>query len=402
MKEAYLKRMDSLPGMSGAKRDLVHQLLSQESPLTQEDIRTYVNQLIEMIRQYDDPRQKAIFLMHDLKDDLIIGNILGNKEQITSEDVESVLSPIRRAVVEELKRRLTEERDLGHINYSDWQFIQDAIQIRKEGKWQDHQFLRRTKDLSGRGSLLRKDKGYYVEEDLFYHRQAIKVLIALLPQEHILPLRGLGEMHPDTIAPEEENLSNLHNLIYGYESDPKDLAQPLSVIVDCMKGARVLEEYGLVLQDIKPDNLGYVTRYPEKNTSKTVGVLFDLEGIYLAGVDLHMRMSGEGDYMPPEFSSGERYTLESSEMVYQFGQCLLETLQALQLQLPIPVQKTLASLIHRMKYYDQFNERPLYGRIDLVEAIERLEGIIKVVRQGNRKGSQRFLRMKDQQPTIRP
>ncbi|MSR85237.1 hypothetical protein EXS71_02250, partial [Candidatus Uhrbacteria bacterium] len=146
MSERSMHKIDQTAQAVAPRRELVRRLLEQKEPITHEEISAYVDGVMENIQRFDDPQAKAVFLMQDLQADLVLQDaatmpmykgkiraimnffreIVDNSEEptkrtvldkalegkpgkeprLTREDMEAVLQPIRRAVIEELKKRL--------------------------------------------------------------------------------------------------------------------------------------------------------------------------------------------------------------------------------------------------------------------------------------------------------
>jgi serine/threonine protein kinase len=106
--------------------------------------------------------------------------------------------------------------------------------------------------------------------------------------------------------------------------------QVLRAFHDCLKGARFLSDNGIVMQDIKVENLGR-----KKDTGD--GVLFDIDSILPKGSTPSGRMYTPG-YYPPEASSPDGLKISSSEMVYQFGIALQRMVGAEAWDLPADVR----------------------------------------------------------------
>ena len=411
MPERFLHRIDQSPAEVAPRRALVRRLLEDEKPLTQKNIQAYVDGLIQNMKKFDDPHEKATFLLQDLQTDLVVEDathipphegsweavkhilkqvFYRNTEKKKSQaeinarslaaenraDMDFVLHTIRRAVVEELKKQLNEACALGHIHYSDVQFILGAIN-------EKYKHIARTKDVSGKTNLLRSDKGYYKGKELRFHKQAVDQLMSMMPQDHIIPIKGVDRVRYETLAPELE----LHDMQEFLEGEVDNPAEAFGLIRDCMLGAHVLERHGLVLQDIKLNNLGYVTRYSQAEQKlKKVGVLFDLEGIYPSGMALGLRISGIfKQYDPPELlRKGGSWQLFPSEMIFQFGQCLQETLSLTRSKLPEPIWEEGQYLVQHMKAYDKNLKDPVKYRLGFSTAIKKLNEIIRSLEETQR------------------
>lgn len=126
------------------------------------------------------------------------------------------------------------------------------------------------------------------------------------------------------------HLTTIDNELYGdfpSEFSAKDL---FNALVDGIRGSIMLIENGLMLQDIKLDNIGI-----DKETGR--GILFDLDGLYelneirsqiIMSCDEKFRVDGHGwTNAPPEVQVKTHRELvhieaRETEMVWQFGLCI--------------------------------------------------------------------------------
>ena len=126
---------------------------------------------------------------------------------------------------------------------------------------------------------------------------AINLLVSPL-----LKMRTLKDMHDGELSKDVKiNVSDIINIFINY--------------VDALL---FLEKNGLVLQDIKAENLGV-------NLENMQGILFDLEGLYPLG-EPRLNRYGQWENFPPEVESspaGIPVKVMSKEMVYQLGLSLI-------------------------------------------------------------------------------
>lgn len=416
MPERTLHKIDQTPYGQQPRRELVRRLLEQKEPITKREIQAYVDDLMVSLRQFSDPHEQVIFLTQDLQTDLVLqeaetmpmyrGKIrtirsffrnffyddpheptqrdalegalkkkVWRKPKITREEIEAVLLPIRRAILEELKKQLTQEKDLGHISYTNLQFLLGAIPHFSEAlnKWVDHPALHTARDANEHRNVVRLDKDYYDEITIKHHQRAVREFMQLGPQEHILPIKLLNSRSRNSVSPMVE----LHTLREDFRDQKRvqDPVEELSIVIDCMQGAKVLEEHGLVLQDIKPDNLGYVWKQVSKDDSpKKVGMLFDLEGLYPEGESIgHWRITAPISLAPDAHVFDRIF---SAEMVYQFGLCLEKAFDVLKNQIPFSLRSPIISLLFDMLAFDMNSAKPTKRRISLTESIDRLQAMI--------------------------
>ncbi|MSR85741.1 hypothetical protein EXS71_04910 [Candidatus Uhrbacteria bacterium] len=425
MSEKFLhSKIVPVPGTE-ARRELVRQLLEREGPITKKEISAYVDGLIEQIKRFGDPREKVHFLLQDLRTDLVLEDaahlpiyhgkldavrqffrkfLQENRSEVvqktvkqepvthrtfldqamqpdgrdaaalTREDIEAMLQPIRRAVIEELKSRLVQERSLGHIDYGDLQFMLGMIE-EHEGKIRYRGNIGTVQNFSGIDQEViarveMEDIQKLTEEELRIREQAIRTYMTLPENKHLVRMKSYSSHTGVWVSQKVNGLQTLQN-IQKISLSARDI---FSVIRDCMEGARTLERNGLVLQDIRLSNLGYVDQDGEK-----IGLLFDLDGIYQAGKNLHVRFDHEKVNRVPEVTHEGRQDIQPSEMVYQFGLCLSEGFMNRRRKISEEVSPLITNLYMDMKAYDHEAKDSTKRRISLSEAVTRLNEIIKLL-----------------------
>jgi serine/threonine protein kinase len=124
---------------------------------------------------------------------------------------------------------------------------------------------------------------------------------------------------------EELNMRDLNDLIMSRESasGPREVSKILSIFSDVATAARWLEDHGLMLEDIKPANIGLA-----KDTEGRERVLFhDLDGLHPIGVTDRLFTYSGDEFAPPEFAGGAIPATGAKEMVYQLGVSLVFTVR---------------------------------------------------------------------------
>lgn len=114
----------------------------------------------------------------------------------------------------------------------------------------------------------------------------------------------------------------------------------LRIVNECLEGASYFHSLGVVLQDIKPANLGLTTK---NDKDPDIGLLFDIDGLVTEGSASKNRISTEG-YTPPENISRKDIPVSTKEMSYQFGKIIEELLKTYNFSLPITDREKIDAL----------------------------------------------------------
>ena len=170
------------------------------------------------------------------------------------------------------------------------------------------------------------EEGIFKDQESFLeaHQEDSEAAFVLLDKLDSHPnIVNIKERDPVSrrIIYEKLNLQTLNKYLSSGEKNKEKFIIGLKVIKDCVEGAKYLAENGLILQDIKLDNLGLV-----KQEEDIKGALFDLEGLFKIGTKMGSRVSGGLKYLPPEIFQPEGDLIRPGEMVYQFGICLKDIL----------------------------------------------------------------------------
>ena len=396
MKEACIIHFKPRDISEAAGFDLLERLIASEQPVTNREIKKYVDGVVAELKKLKSPPEKKHFLKRltkslwgnqpEKKEDKKITAVVGGLEDETAIDkyqlrhVSSSIKPdekaelstgmnkIRSAIAEELKQRLTKEVELHHLNYSDVNFLVSWLDILRATQ---ERRVGRVKDLHQRVSVFKKtpEKELFDKSELKIHNAALEKFSKLEPHDNVIKFRELDLSGGKSIA-EELKLKTVKELLD--EGNASDL-KILKAIKDCLAGAIWLEKNGLVLQDISLHNLGLV----EKNGQER-GILFDLDGLCLAGAEMESRI-GKRPYMPPEAGIVAGLTpVNSAEMVYQFGICLKEAANAME-DLPRNAWNNLEKLSTSMISFEEKLRNPMQNRISLEEAKNKLDALIAEV-----------------------
>jgi len=398
MKEGAFIHID--PKTPWHRKDRLQTIFSSETPITQKEISRYVDDVVYEIKRVSDPEQRQTIFLEMLSPDAFIvryfylrlpllqrmlatvvdtaGEDLPEMDQFTKEDFDVMRAEIRRvrgAIMEELKKRLIHDVELQHINYSDIHFF-DSVPL------PGNENLKKYLNLYGERLFLKKEKelldatkksssGFESPTGTGYHLSAMRTLAALAPNDHVLSPIRFDVIQQKTLAHdlnwENEGISHDSKLVGS------DRKSSLQIIRDCMLGAQFLERNDLVLQDICPSNIGFCIKRGQR-----VGILFDLEGLCPKGALLKTRLYQAG-FLPPEFEFGHpAISVQPSEMVFQFGRCLEKiVLSGTTDEGSRTLLDELEKLAQDMTAYDEEANNPTANRIDLAEALRRIEAILR-------------------------
>jgi hypothetical protein len=409
---------EGMPG-EGATPSEIHEIAGSKNlerqmewndRLTGKHIDQYVDRLIDQLKKITRKKQKVELITKALADEegllhieelseqptaVVVSDLTENKilakkwdsqkesfgEFKEDKDAELyVIQRIRQAVIERLKERLVQEDELKDLKYSDINFITAHVGADQEYVKEHVSY---GKDLNATERIVRTDRVEEItenEHDRAVYNRAVHKLLQLPKNDYIVNYAQYDAVHKKALV-EKLNLAPLHNVIYR-----SSLEEVLTMICDGMKGAEFLKDHGLVLQDISIDNIGVLT---DKDGKKR-GVLFDLEGIYIANEERTDRFgktnkTADGTTLPsPNYFAPEiRYTarkpipLSPMEMVYQFGMCLKDLKSDFsfltQGKLSEELQDEYLILIRDMAAYDARAKNPVEKRISLEEALQRLQ-----------------------------
>lgn len=249
---------------------------------TEEDTKKYAEQEIVVVRKEEELREDAEY------------------RALFLESIER----IRRALMEELKKRLTKQ-DFAMIE-GDFQKTHGVLtRIRRVRSQSGVKELMRTREIGGES----------LRENII---EACDNLSALPPNPHIARISRYDSMSGHVIVEDRplKTAFEMHKELKQNESSAEQASisrDMLTAFSGCLEGAEYLVKNGIFLQDIKLDNLG-------RDRENGQGFLFDLDGLVVEGKRTDARISAK-KYRPPEWKKGLEYFLQPSEkeMVYQFG-----------------------------------------------------------------------------------
>lgn len=123
-------------------------------------------------------------------------------------------------------------------------------------------------------------------------------------------------------------LSTILHEVYPKERyiHAEDLVPELMLLLEAMKAATFLEDHGLVLRDICPQNIAL-------DITREIAVLHDIGALVLAG-EQDVGVVGHKGFFAPETSDASKGAIAAAtpEMVYQFGRVLEQIIGSSHLQ----------------------------------------------------------------------
>lgn len=305
---------------------LVYKLRDKKrTQITHDDIASYVSQLLEPLRNSPSLTENSIVLIDELADELLVQEgvsqwrkfwmktILQRHQTIAAEEQEyqelqkAELSRLRSAVLEEIRKQVTLDPKLAHVNYSNIHLLESRLQSKFR--------LART---ANHTRTFHKDEHSFNDKTKSFRDNALRALFKLPPHPNILPYRYFDLKQSISVREYTK-----FRILYPYEGTMGlwEAYECLQAIVDAMYGALYLAQHKLVLTDIKPGNIARISVGKHE-----IGCLFDLEGLFpmLANIDIRLHVKG---FLPPEvdpkeISPTDMTFVHPSEMVYQFGKTI--------------------------------------------------------------------------------
>jgi len=317
------RRIESLRQPDEASRRLMYEFGGSEENLTREDIREYVEMVIteyENMKE-ESPDEALTIIIRGLSDDNLMMSVpLEGFDEYDlhkdSPEIKAALEMMRRAVIEELSN---------HLEPYDFLLFEKRYKRKKKKKGPgveiNPNYIEEAVGHAGEKKIMRSldmvvDEAGYAEA----RGEALRKYAEIPDNKHLVS----AETHDTTMGESQykvvtkyEDLDNLYNLV---EKVGIPFREALAILLDNMKGAQVLVDNDLMLEDIRMKNLGY-------DKSAKAGKLYDLDGLQLLGYKRRHAMQ-HYDYIPPELYqfAADGHSSTAKEMVYQFGRCLEEVL----------------------------------------------------------------------------
>lgn len=387
--------------------------------LTREDIVQFVEELLQQTNTADlknKPEERAALLVDALRDETIlkkvetqgvtysterggfesniwkklanrIHNLLNRNKTVTAFELgeeeialmKQATEQIRRAILDELSKRLEP---------AEFQLITEELSGPRPNKLVSAR-ISTTRNAYGKENVHR-GTDTYSENTRQTIIQACKRLVEIEQSgdttDHIIPIHSFDEKTGAMIV-EKGRIRTIRDLIHTLNGRPENAVAILRVLQENMQGAAFLEKHGLMIEDIKPENLGLYSGGSKKIDGK--GLLFDLDGLIQVGIQQTSRWVTLG-FVPPELPRDENgiplhvdTVTSPKEMTYQFGKSL-EQVAGLQdtsnfvhpkFKVPAAQLKEITALVKDMTEPDP-NKRPFVH-----EAVKKLELIINTLAQ---------------------
>lgn len=412
------------PATAGVPKEIdLEEKMTSSDVITGADIKAYAKFIaghLNELKNKSESGQQELFIIDALSDRSLLEKV--EKEvmssQLDKKEVKSVIERVRRALIDELKAIGIDEK----IYFVIKDIVKKGIDSEELKKTREMELKNAAEETSGRaatkpgkpirpkathsvgsGDIIdivaneppaskQKDRTNVISDvvdvasgvKVIYKQQdplmeghkadteaAIKLFNKLDPHPNIVKILKY-DRNLKWIIYEKLNLQTLDKYLASSEKSMSKFVEGLEVVKDCVEGARYLAANGLVLQDIKLDNLGL-----EKQAEEVKGVLFDLEGLFKTDTKMRGRMTAKHlRYLPPEIPQiKEKKIIRPAEMVYQLGVCLLDILTLYENQRVFKdadknTVKKLEILVKKM------TEKNHLDRISLAEAKSELEDIV--------------------------
>ncbi len=349
--------------------DLFERLKNNEKPITDTEINIYVDGLVKVLKKISKNKERKSLLQKifsvfesnkglSLKKTVILRDFPSDSNNYS---YEMGLERIRAALLEKLKDKLAKDPELANFNYSD-------ILVKTNSP--THR-LSAASDMNNRKKIERevREDFYFFKKELIAHQVAMQKLQTLKGHKNVVKILGVDNKNKASIA-EKLNLRDLFDIL---TSGKVSLKEVLKIVSDCISGAIYLKENDLVMQDIAVPNLGVVN---ENGAEK--GVLFDMDGLYVAGEEMFTHISHGKKYETHQSSS----KVEPAEMTEQFAVCLQKILGDFSFfrknnkEKIKEAESEIHALIDAMVRFDSGTNEPFKNRITLEEAKQRLDKII--------------------------
>lgn len=351
------------PEMSGIeeRHDLEKKIISSDV-IFPGDIKNYAEYIIGQLNILKNSSEKKAFVVDALSDTKILKEV--EKETFNGNldfaEAEDVIKRVRQALTDQLKGKIDEKIYL---------VIKNIKKVKASPISPRENIINQLVDAESGREKIYKDQGYLGEEHAREMPEAFALLNKLPPHPNIVSIKEYDSTNQRTIY-EKLKMHSLKEYLGFSDRSRKDFLVSLKILKDCLVGGVYLADNGLVLQDIKLDNLGLVT---EEGVSK--GVLFDLEGLVKEGTQKGDRLYSKGYRPPLKDLLNEEGVIKAGEMVYQFGVCLQEIVKLYENNQVFEISdskaaKKLEELSEKMREEDPEK------RIGLAEAKTQLEDIL--------------------------
>ncbi len=300
--------------------------MSTQDVISHADVKKYADYIIGQLEalKNNSEEEKESFVVDAFR----MSNIFKKMAKFTpdanladlDEDVaEAAFIRVRKALLEELK---------GKIDNKIYLVVRHIIEnipknevVKKRGgfvsKKEKRNIISEVLDLENSKEKIYKDQEPAVDRYETNYEEAIEVLRTLPEHPNVVNIKEFDPKSQRSIF-EKLQMQTLKELLKNEKiEDRHKFLVAIDIIKDCLVGAVYLAENGLVLQDIKIDNLGVV-----QDGKKMKGELFDLEGLVKAGKIMDKRTAAE-EYLVPF----DGWQIMPGEMTYQFGVCLQKILE---------------------------------------------------------------------------
>ncbi len=332
----------------------------REAGIPREDIRAYAQRIADMYQEQSQGKEGYKMIIDALNTQSVIEQIMSTEEyrtyldELSVKEIQEAVDGLRKAVIHELSNLL--EPDV-------FAFLLEKIKLPWEAG------ASRVDLIQGRSEevqILRRNELPTSPE----RTDALKRYTALPPHPCLLPIKefGAGGM---AVMVDKLDLVTLGDVLAGKSHEKFSPSELLQVILGSASGLLYLEQHGLMLQDICPDNVGV-------NRKTRRAVMFDLDGLFPLGVESKQRLM-KREYIPPELFNTQRVPItDAEEMVYQLGEVFDRLRSTGFFVKGLPMSNKLEFLFRNALFdlaYDMKKTDPK-TRISLGEVVDRTKGLV--------------------------
>lgn len=302
-------------------RDLLNRLETDSRPLTSADLLPVAKLIAAKIAKLKSEKEKLVIAVDAIRDMYSMARDQRErvyyKNELTSDDYLAVLRKVGDALLNLVYKEYIKTADPASP-LPEFLNMRRLLPGRADDKYElNHERIYRI------GSFTRD---YGDKNDKAQLIKGLQKAARLPPHNNVVTVLAVDEKRLAAIV---ENIRNLKTLASASQDVNDGKITPLEllqVIYDAIKGAKFYADNGLVLQDLCPRNIGYVT----KGGKLDRGILFDLSMLNPSGsrvkrlIPRFYRWQQSNAYF-----ASDQDRLMPAEMTQQIGLCLEEVVEKL-------------------------------------------------------------------------
>ncbi|MFH1287056.1 MAG: hypothetical protein ABII02_04915 [Candidatus Magasanikbacteria bacterium] len=380
-------------------QDLEKSVLNKDA-VSREEIRNYAKMIAEEFKSEALGKEEKRLLALDMlgKDRMLrrLDTSQVDLSGLSEEEMESALKPIREALLEELSNHLESDefalikRDIANskLETGEQHLEQTRKLDDKKGPMNANRIaeLLRPKSKRNREQVYRT--GVLYEDAKIETKQAITHAHEILAHAQEQEKENNGHYFSGVIQEERFDpisgesvvrkieMSDMSDLIMNEAENgpgPQEASHILKLFSDAIEACAWLEEKGLMLEDIKPANIGLTE---DARGNKRV-IFHDLDGLHPIGTKDRLATYSGGGFEPPEFENREMPITSAKKMVFQLGVSMLYTFrlkkQSFSEHVPRDTYIKILDLVQEMV------ERRRHQRPDLKQCKSQIDALIEEI-----------------------